>query len=59
MRKKKTYAEIAASYESWCERADPEGTMTEADYEAMTSTERIAFLVEAFGPEEENDEDNW
>lgn len=49
---KKTYEEIASNYELWCERADPEGTMTREEFDESKHSERVKFLVEAFGEEE-------
>ena len=47
-----TYAEIATTHSLWAEYADPSGHTSEAEFNAMTEAEKIAFLQECFGPEE-------
>jgi hypothetical protein len=49
---KPTYQEIASDYTLWQEHADPHGVSTEQKFEAMSLDERIATLIEMFGPEE-------
>ena len=46
-----TYADIAASFGLWGEYVDPDMTFSEEEFEAMSSEQRIALMVECFGPE--------
>lgn len=46
-----TYAEIASSFELWQEFVDANGVTTRQEFDAMTTTDRIAAQIEAFGPE--------
>ena len=42
-------AEIATSWELWCEYVDPAATMTRAEWDAMSVAERLRLMVECFG----------
>ena len=46
-----TYAAIASDLNLWGEYVDPEATMTEAEFEAMSVEEKIAVQIECFGEE--------
>jgi hypothetical protein len=48
----KTYTEIANSFSLWQEYVDPSGLTSEAEFDAMTIEEKIAFQVSCFGVEE-------
>ena len=48
----KTYKEIANSYALWREYADPSGFDSEAEFDAKSEGEKMAFLVSCFGPDE-------
>lgn len=50
-----TYAEIANSWALWIEYADPDGNMAREEFDAMTTDQKIALQVEAFGAQD-NDE---
>lgn len=43
-----TDEEIASNYTLWQEYADPHGTMSEAEFDAMTIAEKVAMLSEMF-----------
>jgi hypothetical protein len=47
----RTYADIAASFGLWGEYVDPDMTFSEEEFEAMSFEQRIALMVETFGPE--------
>jgi len=47
-----TYAKIASSFELWQEFADPDGTTSRKEFDAMSHADRVATQVEAFGPED-------
>lgn len=46
-----TYNEIANSWSLWIEYVDPGAIGTEAEFNAMTVAERLAFIETCFGPE--------
>lgn len=48
-----SYSAIASSLELWQEYVDPDGTFSDEEFEAMSYDERIAIMVEAYGPEPE------
>lgn len=48
-----TYAEIAASFDLWQEYVDTAGTTSREEFDAMSTADRIAAQIEAFGPEPE------
>lgn len=48
-----THAEIASSFELWQEFVDTSGATTRQEFDAMTTADRIAAQIEAFGPEPE------
>ena len=52
MRNEPTYAQIASDWNLWADYADPEATMTESEFEAMSVEEKIAIQIECFGNEE-------
>jgi hypothetical protein len=47
-----TYAEIASSFELWQEFADPDGTTSREEFDAMSHADRVATQIEVFGPED-------
>ena len=47
-----TRTEIAENFTLWQEMVDPMGTMTEQEFEAMSTTEKLAIQTAAFGPED-------
>ena len=51
----RTYDEIAHNWNLWIEYVDPDGDMTRDEFDAMTTEQKIALQVEAFG-EQDNDE---
>lgn len=54
-----TNSEIADSFDLWQEHADPDATMSHAEWQAMRHAERVALLVEVFGPETEDEPVFW
>ena len=46
-----TYEQIAATYANWIEYFDTDATMSEAEFNDLSTDDRIALLVEAFGQE--------
>jgi hypothetical protein len=53
MADRRTYREIAVSWELWQEYVDPGSQGTREKWDAMTIEERIAFQVACFGAEPE------
>jgi len=49
---KHTYEQTAEDYELWCEYVDPEGTMTEAEFDELSTEEKIQIQIKCFGKEE-------
>ncbi len=50
--------EQVKSYEAWTEYVDPQGVVTEKEFEAMSSKEKIEIIEKVFGkevPDENND----
>lgn len=47
-----TYAEIANNWNLWIEYVDPDGNMAREEFDAMTTEQKIALQVEAFGAED-------
>ena len=39
---------LANNFELWGEYVDPDATMTEAEFDAMTEAEKIALIEEVF-----------
>jgi len=56
MGKHYTMAEIATNYELWVEFVDPNATMTEAEFDELSTAEKIAMQREMF-PYEAAEED--
>lgn len=48
MNHKPTCTEIAESFALWSEYVDPDATMTEAQFDAMTTAEKVALIHEMF-----------
>jgi hypothetical protein len=48
-----SYSDIANSYALWAEFVDPLGLDSEAEFDAKSEAEKIAFLVACFGQEQE------
>jgi len=47
-----TYAQIANDWDLWAEYVDPAATMTQAEFDALTISEKVALQTDCFGPEE-------
>lgn len=56
MSKQYTMAEIAEDYELWGEFVDPQSTMTEEEFDALSIEEKVAMQREMF-PYEAAEED--
>jgi hypothetical protein len=50
-----TYAEIANNWSLWIEYVDPDGNMTREEFDAMTTDQKIALQVEAFGTKDHDE----
>jgi hypothetical protein len=50
-REMESYKEIATDWELWCERVDPNGTMTRDEFDVISIDERIQIIVDCFGKE--------
>jgi hypothetical protein len=46
-----TYAQQASSFDLWQEYVDPEATITREQFDAMSHADRVALIVDTFGPE--------
>lgn len=46
-----TYEQIANDFRLWGEYMDPSAEMTEEEFDALTTDQKVALQVEAFGPE--------
>lgn len=46
-----TYSQIASDFRLWREAIDPDATMTEAEFDALSVEDGVAILVDALGPE--------
>ena len=46
-----TYAQIASDWNLWAEYVDPDATMTEAGFDALTISEKVAIQTDCFGAE--------
>jgi hypothetical protein len=55
MSKQHTYEQIAESFTLWADYVDPNATMTEEQFNQMTTEEKVEMQVEIFG-EEDSDE---
>jgi hypothetical protein len=44
-----TYQQIADDWTLWCDYADPEASMTRAEFDALDVEQRIKILIDAFG----------
>ena len=46
-----TYSQIAADFRLWREAIDPDATMTQAEFDAMSVEAGVAILIDALGQE--------
>jgi len=56
--KNNTRTEQVKSYDAWVEYVDPQGVITEEEFERMSSKEKIEIIEKVFGkevPDENND----
>jgi hypothetical protein len=51
MSNKYTYEQIAGSFQLWSEYFDTDATMTEAEFDALSTDEKVKLQAEAFGEE--------
>lgn len=51
MSTKYTYEEIADDFRLWGEYMDPNAEMTEEEFQTLSTEEKVAMQVEAFGAE--------
>jgi len=47
----RTYAQIASNWNLWAEHVDPGANMTEAEFDTMSTQEKIAAMTSMFGVE--------
>jgi hypothetical protein len=47
-----TYTEIANDWALWNEYVNTDATMSRDEFEALTTEQKVALQVEAFGPEQ-------
>jgi hypothetical protein len=52
-----SYEEVATDYELWCDYVDPGATMTEEQFNEMTTEEKVQMQIECFGDEEQQSEE--
>jgi hypothetical protein len=52
MDSKYTNEQIAENFDLWCEYFDTNAMMTEDEFDELTTDEKVAMLIAAFGPEE-------
>lgn len=52
-----SYEEVATDYELWCDYVDPGATMTEEQFDEMTTEEKVQMQIECFGDEEQQSEE--
>jgi len=56
MSQQHTYAEIANNFSLWSEFVDPDGNMSEEEFNSIGTDKKIKIQVDAFGPEEDQEE---
>jgi|688.fasta_scaffold05431_11 hypothetical protein len=49
---KPTYDQLAEDFDLWQEYVDPNATVSEAELKAMSIADRMALIIEMFGPED-------
>lgn len=52
-----TYTQIAENFQLWGEFMDPNGEMTEDEFDALSTEKKVQLQVEAFGQEEAGTDD--
>jgi hypothetical protein len=57
MSKQYTYKQTANDFQLWMEYVDPHATMTQEEFDQMTTEEKIEMQVEIWGEEEDSDEE--
>lgn len=58
MENQPTYENTATNWELWCEYVDTGATMTQEQFNAMTTEEKVKTQIEIWGPEVAEDEDD-
>ena len=53
---KATYTEIANDWNLWNEFVNTDAAMSRDEFDALTTEQKVALQVEAFGPEQAADE---
>ena len=48
-----TNSEIADSWSLWCLYVDPGATMTQEEFDAMTTADRLQIIADCFGEQED------
>ena len=52
MSKQYSYEQIAQDYELWAEYVDPNATMTEEEFDELSTEEKVKMQEQMFGKEE-------
>lgn len=52
MAKNYTYEQIAEDFDLWGEYVDPNATMSEKEFDEMTTEDKVQMQVDMFGPED-------
>jgi len=47
-----TYTEIATDWRLWNEFVNTDSTMSRDEFDALTTEQKVALQIEAFGPEQ-------
>ena len=46
-----TYLDCATDWQKWCDHVDPNGTVTQKEFDNMTTAEKLTMIEDSFGPE--------
>jgi hypothetical protein len=52
---KATYAEIANNWALWNEFVNTDATMSRDEFDSLTTEQKVALQVKAFGPEQDSE----
>jgi hypothetical protein len=50
---KPAYDQLAEDFDLWQEYVDPNATVSEAELKALSHADRVAMIIETFGPEDQ------
>jgi hypothetical protein len=57
MSKKYTYEQVAKNFELWGEYVDTDANMTEEEFDALSTEEKVEMQEEMFGKEEDEEDE--